>query len=211
MLPRRADAAGKHEVELLGFADGVVRVGIADVVRAAERAELGARVVVELCVCERRASGDDGAHLGENALVVVDGVVWELYCGRLDFLLLLLVVLLGGLSRAPARLTIAGKPCLEDVLDEMVQAQDVAGLGVLDHPVCEAGDVARGLEHGGGGHDGGVELEHMIVDDKVAAPFGDDVGLEGGAGRAVVVQAGDACWGGVSEVERRGATGGGPP
>ena len=48
VLTGGADAAGKHEVELLGLAYVVVGVGVADRVGAAERAKLWARVVVEL-------------------------------------------------------------------------------------------------------------------------------------------------------------------
>ena len=76
----------------------------------------------------------------------------------------------------------------QDVLDQVIGAQDVARLRVLDHPVREPGDVTRRLKHRRRGHDGGVELEHALLDDKVLAPFRDDVRLQRGAWRAIVVE-----------------------
>lgn len=93
-----------------------------------------------------------------------------------------------------ACVAIAGEACLEDAFDEVVCAEDVARVGILDHPVSEAGDVSRSLEDGGWRHDGGVELEHVIMNDKMAAPFCDDVGLEGRSRWAIVVETGDAWW-----------------
>lgn len=82
-------------------------------------------------------------------------------------------------------------PGLEHGLDEVVGAEDLARLDVLDHPVGKFGNVTGRLEDRGERHDGRVELEHVLLDDKVPAPGVENVGLEGGPGRSIVVEAGD--------------------
>ena len=134
--------------------------------------------------------------LGEYVLILFRHLVWKLndncFCLFLPLFVFFIIFRLGGQA---AGLTIAGKTCFENGFDEMVCTEDIAGLGVLDHPVCESCDVARGLEDGGGGHDGGVELEHVILDDEVFSPLGHDVGLQGGAWGAIIIETGDA-WSG---------------
>ena len=134
-----------------------------------------------------------GTHLRQSMLVFGHLVVRQLDRDALDLFLLLLVVLLGGLSSVPTGLAIASEPCLENVLDEVIGAEDIASLGILDHPIREPSDMARCFKHGCRGHDGRIEFEHVILDDKVTTPFGDDVGLERGPGWTIVVQTCDAC------------------
>ena len=73
----------------------------------------------------------------------------------------------------------------------MVGTEAVAGLEVLDHEVGELLDVAGGAEDRLRGHRGALHLEHALVEDEVLAPEGLEVGLDGAAGRAVVVETGD--------------------
>ena len=74
----------------------------------------------------------------------------------------------------------------------MVGPEDLSRLDVLAHPVGELCDVARGDEDVGEGHDGGVELEHVLLDDEVLPPLLDDVRLQRRTRRAIVIQTSDA-------------------
>lgn len=60
----------------------------------------------------------------------------------------------------------------------MVSPEYFASLQILDHPIGESCDVARGLKHGSGGHDSGVYFEHVFFHDEVFPPFRDDVTLK---------------------------------
>lgn len=167
-----ANARVEHEVKLDGLGHLVARLGRDNLEVADELAQLGARVVVDL---------------GERRLVLLDHLVVELDGDRLDLLLLLLlgrVLDLLDLGDA-ARLLVALEAGLEDALDEVVGAVDLVRLRVLDHPVGELVDVARRLENVRQGHDGRVELEHLLLDDEVLAPRVEDVGLERRARRAL--------------------------
>lgn len=73
----------------------------------------------------------------------------------------------------------------------MIRTEDLAGLGVLAHPVGELVDVARGLQDLMGSKHGAVKLHHVLLEDEVLAPCVDNVGLESAAGRAIVVKAGN--------------------
>ena len=201
MLSRRTDAARKHEIELLWFPYFVVRIWVPNVVLPTELAELLARKVVQLSSREydaRHYATTQGTHLRKSTFIRLDRLVRQLHRDALDFFLLLFVVLLDLLCRLAPCLAIAREPRLEDALDEVIRTEDIPRLGILDHPVGEPCDVARRLEHGRGRHDGRIELEHVIVDDEMATPFGDDVRLERGSGWAVVVESCDACVGSVS-------------
>jgi hypothetical protein len=52
--------------------------------------------------------------------------------------------------------------------------------------------VAGGLEDFRESHYGRVELEHVLLDDVVLSPGIEDVSLEPGPSRAIIVQASDA-------------------
>jgi hypothetical protein len=75
----------------------------------------------------------------------------------------------------------------------MIGPEDLARLDVLAHPVGELCDVPRGDEDVGEGHDGRIELEHVLLDDKVLSPGGEHVGLERRSGGSVIVQSGNTC------------------
>ncbi|GKT46694.1 uncharacterized protein ColSpa_06875 [Colletotrichum spaethianum] len=172
-----ANGGLEHEVEGDGGRGLDAGGRVLEVVLLNELAEFRAVVVVDL---------------GQNLLVLLDDGVVELdglsLC--LSLLLLLGVVLL--LNLFAAGLLVALEAGLEYVLDEVVGTQDVAVLGILAHPVGELVDVARGLEDLVRGQDGGVDLEHVLLEDEVLAPEVDDVSLQGAAGGAVVEEAGDA-------------------
>jgi hypothetical protein len=145
----------------------------------------------------RPTEADRATHLRKDAIVLCDLLVGEPHrCCRLDCVLPLLLLFIwgrrgsGGLA---AYLAVTLEACLKHAFDEVVRAQDVAGFGVLDHPVGEARDVARGLKDRRRRHNSWVNLEHVLLDDEVLSPFRDDVRLQGRARWAVVVQAGDAC------------------
>lgn len=82
-------------------------------------------------------------------------------------------------------------PSLKNSLDQVVRPEDLSRLGVLAHPVGKLGDVTRGDEDVGERHDGCVELGHVLLDDEVLAPSGEDVGLKRRTGGSVVVKSGD--------------------
>lgn len=167
----------EHEVEGHGRLRLDTGVGVPHVVLLDELSELLAVVVVDL---------------GEDLLVLLDDGVLELDgLGTLGLLLLALGVDLLLLHLLAASLLIALEAGLENVLDEVVGAQNIAVLGVLAHPVGELVDVAGGLENIVGGQGGAVNLEHVLLEDEVLAPDVDDVGLKGAAGRAIVVEAGN--------------------
>lgn len=132
------------------------------------------------------------AHLGQDRLVLGDDLVRQLHGLRLRALAFLLLLVLHNRRRSEAaRLLVSRKPGLQHVLHEMVRTKDIAGLGIFDHPVCEARDVAGRLKDRRGRYDGGVELEHVLLDDEVLPPLLDDVRLQRGARRAIVVQTSD--------------------
>ena len=170
-----ANGSLEHEVEGHGRLRLETGGRVLQVVLLDELAELLAVVVVDL---------------GEDLLVLLDDGVLELNgLGTLGLLLLALGVHVLLLHLLAASLLVALEAGLENVLDEVVGAQDVAVLGVLAHPVGELVDVTGGLENIVGGQGGAVNLEHVLLEDEVLAPDVDDVGLEGTAGRAIVVEA----------------------
>ena len=119
------------------------------------------------------------AHLRQDGLVLAHGIVWELNRGGLrDLLLLLLLVLLLWLGDQAPRLSVAREAGLEDAFDQVICTQHVTGLRVLDHPIRKAGNMTRRLEHRRGRHDGGVDLEHVVLHDEMLTPFCDDVCLK---------------------------------
>ena len=119
------------------------------------------------------------AHLRQDGLVLAHGIVWELNRGGLrDLLLLLLLVLLLWLGDQAPRLPVAREAGLEDAFDQVICTQHVTGLRVLDHPIRKAGNMTRRLEHRRGRHDGGVDLEHVVLHDEMLTPFCDDVCLK---------------------------------
>jgi len=73
----------------------------------------------------------------------------------------------------------------------MIGPEDLRSLDILAHPIRELGDVSGGDEDVGKGHDGGVEFEHVLLDDKVLPPLGENVGLKRRSRRSVVVQSSD--------------------
>jgi len=74
----------------------------------------------------------------------------------------------------------------------VISPKDLAVLGILAHPVGELVDVATGLENLVRGQDSAVDLEHILLKNEVLPPQVDDVGLQGAAGRAIVVEARNA-------------------
>ncbi|GKT53876.1 hypothetical protein ColTof3_01215 [Colletotrichum tofieldiae] len=172
-----ANGGLEHEVEGDGRRGLDAGSRVLEFVLLDELAELRAVVVVDL--------GQDLLVLLDDGIVELDGLG---LC--LSLLLLLGVVLL--LDLFTAGLLVALEAGLEHVLDEVIGTQDIAVLGVLAHPVGELVDVARGLEDLVRGQDGGVDLEHVLLEDEVLAPEVDDVGLQGAAGGAVVEEAGNA-------------------
>ena len=117
-------------------------------------------------------------HLRQYDLVFFHGIVWQLNRGSLHRLLFLLLPVLLRLGDQAPGLLVACEPGLEDAFDQVIRAQNVTGLRVLDHPICESGNVARRFEHGRGRHDGRIDLQHVVFHDEVLAPFRDDVRLE---------------------------------
>jgi len=167
-----ADVGLEHEVEGLGGVEVGARGWAFDLELVDEVVEAVAVVVVEL---------------GQGLVVLLgDGVVELLDLDVLDLLLLLRLVGLLDLDGHAAGVLVGLQTGAEDLLDEMVGPEDLAGLGVLGHEVGELGDVARGDEDGLGGDDGGVDLEHLLLEDEVLAPEVDKVGLQGSEGRAIV-------------------------
>jgi hypothetical protein len=167
----------EHEVEGDGGLELAVGGRVLDVVLLHELAELLAVVVVDL---------------GQDLLVLLDDGILELDNGNvLDLLLLLLGVLLLSLDLLATGLLVALEAGLENLLDQVVGAEDLASLGVLAHPVGELVDVAGCLEDLVGGQHGAVDLEHVLLEHEVLAPDIDNVVCEGAAGRAIVVETRD--------------------
>lgn len=79
-------------------------------------------------------------HLSQEALVLLHGSILELDSGRLDHLLFLLFLVIldfgdGGLTTS---FTVSLQARLDDGLDEVIGSEDLASLGVFDHPVGES-------------------------------------------------------------------------
>jgi len=80
---------------------------------------------------------------------------------------------------------------LQGFFQQVVGAVAVARDGVGDHQVGEPVDVARRFQHGLRRHGRALDFQHALLQHEVGPPRGGDVGLDGAAGRAVVVKAGD--------------------
>lgn len=162
----------EHEVEGDGLGRKHASGRVLQVILLDQLAELGTVVVVDS---------------GQNLLVLLHHGIVELDGLGLGLLLLLLgVVLLLHLLATSLLVTVEAR--LEDGLDEVVGSEDLAVLGVLAHPVGKLVDVATGLENLVGGQDGAVDLEHVLLEDKVLAPLVNDVGLESTSWGAIVVE-----------------------
>lgn len=161
----RTDIRVEHEVELLWHRQVVARLRSLDVKLLNQGLQPCAVVVVDL---------------SEHVLDICNHSIVQLDCCRLDLLLLGLRLLFGihGYRSHTARLLVSLEACLEDSFDEVIRAEDVSGLLVVAHPVCELVDVPGGFEDVVQGHDGRVDLEHLVLDDEVAPPQVEDVGLE---------------------------------
>ena len=70
---------------------------------------------------------------------------------------------------------------LQSRLDQMIQSEALTIAGVLHHEVSEPGGVSGCVEHHLGGEDGAVNLQHLLLEYKVAPPGLEKVGLEGAA------------------------------
>ena len=71
----------------------------------------------------------------------------------------------------------------------MCAAHPLSYLGILDDEVVEPLDVARCMQHRVRHEVGALDLEHALLEHKVAAPEGEQIGLERAAGGSKVVEA----------------------
>ena len=81
-----------------------------------------------------------------------------------------------------------GAQVLDKVLEQLVGAEALARLGVLDHQVLKAVHVAAGLEHGVGRERRALDLQHAVLEHKVLPPQLQQVLLQRAARGAVVEQ-----------------------
>ena len=168
----------EHEVEGDGGLHGTTGGGVANVVLDDDLLEIGAVEVVDL---------------GEALLVLLhESIVKFDSLGLTLGLLLLLGLLLGiDLNLMSARFLVTLQARLEHLLDQVVGTEDLAGLGVLAHPVGELVHVPGGLENLVGGEHAAVDLKHILLEHEVLAPCIGQVGDQSGTGRAIVIETRD--------------------
>jgi hypothetical protein len=153
------------------------------------------------------------SYLSQSALILLDNRILELDSSRLDDLLLfLLLVILGSLreSSLTTSFSVSLQTGLDNGLNEMVGTEDFTSLDILDHPVGESGswgavsiiapmcnlryilvNVSRGLKDIMKGHDSGVKLGHILLNDKVLPPHVQNVRLQSRSRWTIVVKTGN--------------------